>query len=207
MTARLTRRTVLGGLAATGLAATGLATLPAPSAGTQVMFAVEDASITTDDGTIDGVAIDVDGSWQFDGVDTPGTDVHLQLGLKGETEPETWTWETVAVDGQSITPAHAATGTFAFEDVDLLAETVWTAEDFAAPANDSVNSGEEGQTETETTLTLRLLLQVRDAGGALLVQDEKRASFDITVVNEPSSVGSEGGGTVELSGSNEEHTE
>ena len=207
MTTKLTRRTVLGGLAATGLAATGLATLPAPSAGTQVMFGVSDASITTDDGTIDGIAIDVDGSWQFDGVDTPGTDVRIQLGLKGETAPDTWTWETLAVDDQSITPAHAATGTFAFENVDLLAGTVWTTTDFAAPPNDSVNSGDEGQTEAETTLTLRLLMQVRDAGGALLVQDEKRTSFDVTVVNEASSVGSEGAGTVELSGTNEENAE
>jgi hypothetical protein len=207
MTRELTRRTVLGGLAAGGLAATGLATLPAPSAGTQVMFGVSDARITTDDGTIDGVAIDVDGSWQFDGVDTPGTDVHVQLGLKGETEPETWTWETVAVDDQSIAPAHAAAGTFAFDDVDLLTDTVWTTADFAAPPNDSVNSAEEGQTETTTTLTLRLLLQVRDANGIRLVQDEKRASFDVTVVNEASSVGSEGTGTVELSGTNEENAE
>ncbi|MFC7047095.1 hypothetical protein ACFQH6_18365 [Halobacteriaceae archaeon GCM10025711] len=206
-----TRRQVIAGMAGLAVAGSGIAAFSTPTAAALIeTFTIENDTIATDDGTITGLTVDASGRWQFDGLDTPAESVRVQLDIKEwRDEQSKWGWQQIAYSKQDFPAARAAAGKFDFEGADVLANTTWTAEDFAAPPNDSVNSKDEGETQKRTTVEARLLLTVyskddAQGGDHRLATDEKRTSFDVTVYNQPSTGQAGAEGAAHLEGDDQE---
>ena len=148
------RRSVLktvGVLSTAGVAAGAFASTASASANVGNL-SVSGDSVTTDDGTITDVTIDVTGDWKFDGFDTVPdfVEVELQVGKSGN-------WETIGTSGrigQNTDLGNAHAGTFQVSGSVVNNSSLYALSDFTAGSD-----GNSANTEVHTRVVLTLHTQ------------------------------------------------
>jgi ABC-type Na+ efflux pump permease subunit len=155
-------------------------------------LSIGDDTVTTDNGAITGVTVDVSGDVTWDGAENqPGsTDVELQV-----QNPD-GSWETIDSKTEDLSGL-AGTYSYSFTDVDVTYSN-WNNGDF--------NAGGDGATK-ETELTFRLLVEPSgdldgQNGAESFTSSEDTAT--VTAQNEANSNGASGNGGVNASGKNNE---
>jgi len=186
------RRGVLVLLVALGVAVGLVAFSSSP--GMAATLSIGDDTVTTDNGAITGVTVDLNSDITWDGAENePGqTDVKLQV-----QNPD-GSWETLETQSTELS---GLAGTYqpTFSDVDVT-QSDWNNGDFRATG--------DGATQ-ETDLTFRLVVE---ASGNLDGDDNRETTTvtsstetaTITAVNEANSNNAGGNGGVNASGTNNE---
>ncbi|MFB6178850.1 MAG: hypothetical protein ABEI77_03890 [Halorientalis sp.] len=198
----ITRRTILGAMGGLAVAGGSFLSVTGSAAGARIdNLTVSDASITTDDGTITDVKINVDGDWQFDGLDIPsghrvdGVHIFLKAGNPGNE---------YILDGgrdyQETGNVHAASGNFSFADLSIFNDDNVNTMHLDQFADDSEGDGPKITTvgvEVEMVITLNgpANPQWSRAGW----HGARDTTFDVNVTNQESEsvIGAEGTSSVE----------
>lgn len=176
------------------LVAVGLLLALTPSAVMAATLDISDGTVTTDNGAVTGVTVDVGGDITWDGAENaPGdTDIILEVKSSGGS------WETVATESAGSLSGLAGTYSYNFNDADVTS-TSWNNGDFKASGDGSV---------TETTLEFRVTVESQgDINGDGNNPDTASATdtAKVTVTNEDSSQGV--GGTNPGNGVNPQGTD
>jgi hypothetical protein len=197
------RRTVLTGTAAAiGTALIGTATLTERAvANVSADFELGGASVTTDNGQLTSLTVDVtSGEATYDGLDETADEVRVNLyaaldesTVFGDSNRIDTTSGAVA-DSDALN-TRAGRFEFTFNGVDVLSSSAFKKNDFAATGDG---------TETKTTVAFGLEFVVTDSAGATLLSKTTTTRSTVTVTNEESSGGVSGNGGVTASGNNQE---
>lgn len=131
-------------------------------------FYVEDETIETAPGSIQELDLDVDGDYEYEGLNDEADSATVELQVKhSDGEWETIDEQTSSVEGYSGTGTYDVEGEL-FEDTSL--------------EQDDVAADEGGESET-TEFDVRAVLTVEDGDGDELVTEEATDSFELTVEN------------------------
>lgn len=154
---------------------------------------IDDDSLTTDNGAITGVTVDVSGEITWDGAEeTPGsTEIELQV-----QNPDS-SWMTVTANTEDLSGL-AGTHNYSFLGVDIISNSDWKQSDFTANG--------DGAT-TETDLTFRLNIDTSgdlDGSGSSNTIQSGTDTATLTVTNEKNSNSAGGSGGINGGGTNNE---
>lgn len=154
---------------------------------------ISDSSVTTNDGTLDKLTVDVSGDVTWNGAQYPPGSTEVKLQVQNSSDGS---WTTIATETQDLSGLEGSY-TYSFNGVDVTDSSV-ALSDFAA------DSGGSDGSEISTDVTFRV---VADPSGNLDGSNSRLddvvmtsdATATLTLNDEPQSAGVGGGGSMNAS--------
>jgi archaellum component FlaG (FlaF/FlaG flagellin family) len=154
---------------------------------------ISDSSVTTNDGTLDKLTVDVSGDVTWNGAQYPPGSTEVKLQVQNSSDGS---WTTIATETQDLSGLEGSY-TYSFNGVDVTDSSV-ALSDFAA------DSGGSDGSKISTDVTFRV---VADPSGNLDGSNSRLddvvmtsdATATLTLSDEPQSAGVGGGGSMNAS--------
>lgn len=160
---------------------------------TMSQLSISGDSITTDDGTVNDVGVDVSVVGSYDGVDQSAEQLRFALQTYKNGKWHTVATKVFTVKNRGALQSHAGKISASF-DASLVNNSPWSASDFAASADGST---------AETVVDYRVVMVVENGDGSNIASATSKDKVKYTVTNEATSTTAGGSGQATSSGTNQ----
>jgi len=155
-------------------------------------FGMTGDSVTSDDGSLDTLSLSAQHSYSYNGLDTEAVSVAMTI----QVQDPGGSWSTIAQTNTDVS-GFAGTASSSTQANDVLANSEWTTDDFAATTDGSSKS---------TDLTFRYTVRVYDGpggSGTQLAMDSDTTQATVTVTNEAISTQASATGGLDATATNQ----